>query len=192
MPRKRRITLGHAVPRPEGPQRVAWFEKELDELLRQLRKVASQYLTGPDPLGVRDAVKSIIGRSRITLADARARPEIVHALWNARMLGYLYGTTYFRHNWGTALIAAKRQREGSSSGAATSRRLRAEKAHDRTEQVLREASRAQRRLRDRPMTQRSLSRAVTLRLNQNDPPPQPPYTMETVRRILREEHFFRE
>jgi hypothetical protein len=191
MPRRERIRLGYAKPRPGGPQRIAWFEKELDELIRQCRSAATLYITEPDPLGVRDDVKSIIQRSRITLANARAKPETVYALWNERLLGYIFGTMRFRHNWGAELIAAKRQRDGARTGARTSRMIRTTKAQDRAKRVLLEAMQTQHRLHGRKVSQRSFSLIVALRLNETKPRPKPLYTDLSVRSILQAQHFFK-
>lgn len=188
MPRKLRMRIGYGIP--NQPQPIDWFEKELDELIRQNRKAAAQYLTEPDPFAVRARVKSFIGRSRIMLAQVRARPEIVYALWNARLLGYQQGTMRLHHYWGKAIIAAKRQRDGSRTGAETSREIRADKAQAREEQVLLEAIQTQRRPDARPFSQRSFALIVAGKLNRTDPVPDPPYTMESVRSILRKQHFF--
>ena len=191
MPRRTRIKLGYPIPGPAGPQRVDWFEEEINQLIRRSRKAASQHLAA-DPLGIRGSAKSVITRSRITLAYARAHPELVSALWNERMLGYHYQTLRYNHNWGTDLMAAKRQRDGARSGAETSRMLRARKARARAAQVLREAIRTQRQSHNRELTQRSFSLAVARTLNRKDPPPDQPYTADNVRYILRKEHFFAE
>ena len=186
MPRKRRL---REYGIPDHPQPIDWFERELDKLIRGSRKAASQYLTEPDPLAVRDRVKDIVGRSRIMLAQVRTRPEIVYALWNARMLGFQYGKLYFHHNWGKDLIAAKRQRDGALRGSSLSRDTRKQLAQDRARTVVLEARRYA-RLRRRKVSQRRFALMIALRLNETEPPPNPLYTANSVRSILLSQHFF--
>ena len=109
MLRKRRIKPVYPLPGPDGPMPVRWFE-ELGDLVRQVRGTVSFYASHPDPADLRTDAKFLIHKIRIALAHARARPDMVEALWNAMRIGQRFAD--LRHNvfYLDALNAYSRQR----------------------------------------------------------------------------------